>query len=248
MHIAYFDEVKYQQGKQPFYWLGGLIVDATLVKELESEVDALSKECFGTSQLGRDTEFHAAEIFHRKRNFKDWPDVSKRIRVLQRLASIVGRQEGVGRVYVRLEPAKMIAEENLDQKTFMYFVERVEGYLHQKQDLGILIGDRESDKVSTVFAEALSHFREHGTSYAYGKKLERLIDTVHFTESHLSRMLQLADAYVWLLQLCKQNSDVEPANSLVQYVREQTEVLSPHKYKIWPTENSWIKVQAPTDG
>lgn len=248
MLIAYFDEVKYQAGSQPYYWLGGLIVDAGLVRVLEAEVDALAMECFGTSTLGRDTELHAAEIFHRKRNFKDWSDIEKRISVIQSLAAIVGRQEGVGRVYVRLEPARMIAEDNLDQRSFMFFVERVEGYLRAKQDLGMLIGDRESDKVSTVFAEALSHYREHGTPYAFGQKLERLIDTVHFTESHLSRMLQLADAYVWLLQLCQQDSEAYPAKKLVQYVREHTQVLSPHKYKIWPTDQSWVKVQVAPGG
>lgn len=248
MHIAYFDEVKYEAGRQPYYWLGGLIVQDTVVKQLEGEVDALAKECFQTSTLCRETEFHAAEIFHRKRNFKDWVDIEKRLAVLQRLATIVGRKNGIGRVYVRLEPAKMIAADQLDQRTFMFFVERVEGYLHSKQDIGLLIGDRESDKVSTVFAEALSHFREHGTSYAFGQNLERLIDTVHFTESHLSRMLQLADAYVWMLQLCHQNGESYPAKKLTKFIREETDVLSAAKYKIWPTNQSWIKVPSQTGG
>ncbi|MDO8206479.1 MAG: DUF3800 domain-containing protein [Gallionella sp.] len=248
MLITYFDEVKFQSGSQPFYWLGGLIVNAEIVKELESEVDVLAKQCFGSSKLSRDTEFHAAEIFHRKRNFKDWNKIEDRLDVLQRLAEIIGREEGIGRVFARLEPAKMIANDKLDQRAFMFFVERVEGYLRGKDDLGILIGDRESGKVSTVFAEVLSHYREHGTPYTFGKQLERLIDTVHFTESHLSRMLQLADAYVWFLQLCKQNSDAYPAKALVQYVREKTNVLSAHKYKIWPTEQSWSKVPADQQG
>ena len=234
--------MKFQAGSQPYYWLGGVIVDAQLIRELEREVDALARECFGTSTLGRDTEFHAAEIFHRKRNFKDWPDIDKRLSVIKRLASIVGRREGVGRVFTRLEPAKMVAGDNLDQKAFMFFIERVEMYLRSKQDVGMLIGDRESEKVATVFAEALSRYREQGTSYAFGTKLERLIDTVHFTESHLSRMLQLADAYVWLLQLCTHDADKYPASELIQHIRKQTDLLSPHRYKVWPTEQSWIKV------
>jgi hypothetical protein len=242
MLLAYFDEVKFQAGTQPYYWLGGLIVDAQLIKQLEGEVDALARECFGTSTLGRGTEFHAAEIFHRKRNFKDWPDIGKRLSVLKRLASIIGRQEGIGRVYARLDPAKMIADDNLDQKAFMFFIERVEMYLGSKKDLGMLIGDRESEKVATVFAEALSRYREHGTSYAYGTNLERLIDTVHFTESHLSRMLQLADAYVWFLQLCAHNNGKYPGSELVEYARTKTDLLSPHRYKVWPTDQSWIKV------
>lgn len=244
MFLIYFDEVKYDPNSQPFYWLGGLVVDAQLVKELESEVDSLAKECFGDSTLNRDTEFHAAEIFHRKRNFKQWSEIDKRLSVLKRLASVIGRPDEIGRVYVRLEPARMVAEDNLDQKAFMFFIERVEMYLGSKKDLGMLIGDRENGKITTVFAESLSRYREHGTYYAYGKKLERLIDTVHFTESHLSRMLQLADVFVWLLQLCEKNSKEYPSSDLVQYVRAETNVLSVHRYKVWPTKNSLIQVEA----
>jgi len=242
MLLAYFDEVKFQPGSQPYYWLGGLVVDAVLIKQLEAEVDALARDCFGTSTLGRHTELHAAEIFHRKRNFKDWPDIGKRLTVLKCLASIIGSQEGIGRIYARLDPAKMLADDHLDQKAFTFFIERVERYLRSKNDLGMLIGDRESEKVATVFAEALSRYREYGTSYAYGTSLQCLIDTVRFTESHLSRMLQLADAYVWFLQLCAHESKKLPAAELVAYVRDTTALLSPHRYKEWPTDQSWIKV------
>jgi hypothetical protein len=241
VQLIYFDEVKFQVAQQPFYWLGGLIIDADSVKSIESEVDALAKKCFGISTLRRETEFHAAEIFHRKRNFKDWSEIEKRLDVIRSLASIVGRSEGIGRVYARLDPNRMIEKEDVDQKAFVFFVERVEMYLRQKKDLGLLIGDRESESSASVFAETLSHFREHGTPYAYGGMLERLIDTVHFTESHLSRMLQLADAYVWLLQLCSRNAEAYPQCAIINFVRENTQLLRPHRYKEWPSANSWIK-------
>ena len=64
-----------------------------------------------------------------------------------------------------------------------------------------MIGDRENDKVSKKFAEILSKYRQEGTPYAFGTSLDNLVDTVHFTDSHHSRMLQLADFYVWALQL-----------------------------------------------
>ena len=75
-------------------------------------------------------------------------------------------------------------------------------------------------------------------------ELTHLIDTVHFTDSHHSRMLQLADLYVWLLQLCT-NPDPEahPQKIVVCYVREKTDILSPNKYKVWPTNQSWYHVQ-----
>ena len=54
--------MKYQPGKQPYQWLAGIIVDESLVRELEGQVGELAKECFGTATLGRETEFHAAEV------------------------------------------------------------------------------------------------------------------------------------------------------------------------------------------
>lgn len=195
MLITYFDEVKYQQGSQPYYWLAGISASATTIWELESKVAELSQEYFGSPALTRDTEFHAAEIFHRKRNFKQWWDIGSRVQVINRLASILNEAEGVGKIYVRIDPSKMIADD-YEQKAFIFFVERVEMHLNAHKQPGLLIGDRENEKVSGAFAETLSKYRFDGTPYQFGRKLEFLIDTVHFTDSHHSRMLQLADLYV----------------------------------------------------
>lgn len=83
MLIAYFDEVKYLTGRQPYQWLAGLVVNATIIRELEDQVSALAQECFGVSTLCKDSEFHAPAIFHRKDNFKEWSDPVKRIAILK---------------------------------------------------------------------------------------------------------------------------------------------------------------------
>jgi len=241
MQLIYFDEVKFQPNTQPFYWLAGVIVNAESIRAIEHEVDALAKECFSSSTLCRETEFHAADIFHRKHNFRNWTDPEERIRVIRSLATIIGRAEGVRRVYVQIDPERMVGAD-VEHKAFIFFVEKIERYLKDVKDVGLLIGDRESGSLAGIFAEILSRFREHGTPYEYGRKLERLIDTVHFTESHLSRMIQLADVYVWLLQLCNKNETGRPQLDLIKFVREETELLRAHRYKFWPTEGSWIKV------
>ncbi len=38
------------------------------------------------------------------------------------------------------------------------------------------------------------------SEYHLGTEIKNLIDTVHFTESHLSRLLQLADIHIWCRQ------------------------------------------------
>jgi hypothetical protein len=64
----------------------------------------------------------------------------------------------------------------------------------------MLIGDRENETVAGKFAEK-PFYRTDGTQYEFGQQLERLLDTVHFTHPHHSRMLQLADLHAWLWQL-----------------------------------------------
>ncbi len=71
--------------------------------------------------------------------------------------------------------------------------------------IGMLIGDRESDSLASKYAESLSNWRNHRTEYHMGTEIRHLIDTVHFTHSHLSRLLQLADVHLW----CRQFADLQ---------------------------------------
>ncbi|MHB1799733.1 MAG: DUF3800 domain-containing protein [Vulcanimicrobiaceae bacterium] len=241
MLVTYFDEVKCNTSRQPYYWLGGIISSAETIWSLEAQVAELSREIFGTPNLSRETEFHAAEIFHRKRNFKEWSEVSKRLDVLKRLLVILNNSD-VGKIYARIDPAKMVASDP-EKKAFIFFTERVDWYLRTKKCPGILIGDRENDRVSDIFAGSLSRYRSTGTPYEFGNKLTHLIDTVHFTNSHHSRMLQLADLYVWTLQFCASpNNEASPRSDLVDFIRNSTRLLIPNHYKEWPTEQSWIRV------
>ena len=241
MLIAYFDEVKYFPGSQPYQWLAGLVVNASIIRELEDQVSSLAQECFGISTLCKQSEFHASAIFHRKENFKEWSEPAKRMDVLKRLLKIIDRHEAVSKVFVQLEPARMINPADLDEKTFMFFVERVDLHARKLQDDCLLIGDYEKDSVATIAAQNLSTFRADGTSFRFGRDIQRIIDTVHFSASHLSRMLQLADLYAWTLQFCQADNSASPHRlELESFIRRETKILNPHRYKIWPTESSWL--------
>lgn len=241
MRIIYFDEVKYQSPSQPYYWLAGIIVTPEAVWRLENQLNELSAECFSSSTLAENTEFHATEIFNRKRNFKKWNKADKRIEIIIKLCDILAGEDELTKIYVRIEPAKMIASpDTIEKKAFMFFIEKAEQYLKVNKTPGLLIGDSDNKRISKQFAEMLSHYREYGTSYQFGVALEHLIDTVHFTSSHHSRMLQLADLYVWLLQF-RANADPSkfPHSIIFKYISENSDLLSTDKYKIWPTDHSW---------
>lgn len=62
MHVFYFDEVKFHPPTQNSFWLGGVCVPATLVPEIENEVNLISEKVFGSRVLSRETELHGQEI------------------------------------------------------------------------------------------------------------------------------------------------------------------------------------------
>lgn len=242
MKIIYFDEVKFDPPKQPFYWLGAIAVDATQLQEVEKRVDSLSQKYFATTKLARENEFHAADIYHRKNHFKQEKDHNKRRAILEELATICASDE-VSRICIRLEPGKMLkSTSEIPSMAFMMLTEQINSYLKSSNDIGILIGDRENDHVSKEFAEALSHYRAHGTYYDYGVKVERLVDTVHFTESHLSRMLQLADAFIWLYQFVNQYNETKYSRNLYEHIIT-TKLRNLERLKTFPSPLSRIQVR-----
>lgn len=241
MLITYFDEVKYHEGRQPYYWLGGIVVDGVVIKTLEDQLSSLAEEVFGVRTLSRETEFHASDIMNGHEQFEGW-NWEKKISVLKSLVSIFGSTQEMGKVYVRIEPARMVGSD-VEGTAFMYFIERIDSYLCSKQASGLLIGDRENETIAEKFADSLSGYRASGTSYRFGKKLKYLIDTVHFTHSHHSRMLQLADMHVWLRQLCEAGDQGKwHRKQVIDHVRSIADCLQAHRYKVWPTADSWTKI------
>ena len=67
MKLIFFDEAKDDQSF-PHYHLGAVCIDESFLAGVEAKIQVLSEEAFKTSELSAATEFHAAEIYHRKTN------------------------------------------------------------------------------------------------------------------------------------------------------------------------------------
>jgi len=236
----YFDEVKYHPPVQNRYRLGGIMMDSQLVPELEQAVNELSMQRFDSATLSAETEFHAKDIFHGKANFKG-RDIAERLETLEQLARIIDRHQEISKIQITLDPDRMIASDYEDH-AFMHLVERTQMQLSSLGSIGMLIGDHERSRVSPATYN-LSRFRQNGTDYKYGRDIDRLVDTVHFSHSHHSRMLQLADVYMFAVQMCDSGNESGYTRSrFIRYIRDETELRSPHRYKDWPTEQSRYRV------
>lgn len=239
MNVAYFDEVKYEKGRQDSFWLGGLVLPLTLVRPLESCVDEVAKDVFGTSALSKDTEFHAKEIYHGKGVFRGQP-IDDRLTILRRLFDIILQEGEVKRVYVRIIPDNLvITADEPEDIAFMYFVEKIEKSFNRMGGPGMMFGDYDEPRIGKSVA-SLSQFKSTGTYYSRGIKIENLVDTVYFAHSHHSRMLQLADVFLYALQANRHRTQAYANTELRRHIFESG-IAFGCSSKVWPNEPRWYR-------
>lgn len=234
MKLIFFDESKNDPG-YPVYHLGAVALDDSSLVEVEGLLQQLAIDAFGTSDLSSATEFHAAEIYHRKKNFSTWSDFGKRIELLAKFVDILSRED-VHLIDIKINCDLLHSGQVPDEIAFMFLCERANDWVRAQGSLGMLIGDRESDRHAARYAGSLSGYKARGTDFAFGREIKNLVDSVHFTQSHLSRFLQLADVYVWLQQFKRRNAGSEdPRHATVfEMLRRDGVKLFPAKYKEWP--------------
>ena len=240
MFFTYFDEVKYHPPVQTGYWFGGISVDVANIPILEEQMNELSRDIFGTQEPKTETEFHAKFINSGKGAFKGM-EPEERYNLLKRLAHIVDQPELLKRVYFRLLPDNIVANNSPhDELAFMLFLEQVDLLYAQLGTKGLVIGDHDNDQSVSKSVKSMSWYRQHQTDFKMGRKIENILDTVHFAHSHHSRLLQIADCYLWFCQLMVQPMPKSHyKKDLMEYIRTNTNATFPDKCKVWPSTRAW---------
>jgi hypothetical protein len=243
MYVIYFDEVKYDPPTQKSFWLGGLMTKLEAVPQIESEINALAMEQFGSSDPATATEFHAKNIFHGNSNYTGI-QIEKRLEVLNQLSDIIMNHEAEGdleRVAVRIIPENIVMTgDSPEEIGFMYFVEQVDKFLKEKSSTGLLIGDYDKPTVNRSIYD-LSKFKATSTAYSRGRKIECIADCVHYAQSHHSRLIQLAYIFVWSCQLgWNPHNDKWPRKRYQEMLNER-KLHYPKWSRHWPTEATWYR-------
>lgn len=234
MKLIFFDEAK-NDNEYPHYHIGGVCIDESNLKTIEARINAIAAKAFGNAALTGGTELHAAEIYHRKKHFKNWNDFDTRIALIDEMIQILSMKE-VMLIDIQINAKKLWGAQSPDDIAFMFLCERSNDLCRAHTSMGMLIGDRESDRVAERYAVSLSGYRADGTDFEYGRNIENLVDSVHFTHSHLSRFLQLADVYTWLLQFQNRNAHSKNTRhrAILDILKRPGIDLGASKYKEWP--------------
>ncbi|WP_119166210.1 DUF3800 domain-containing protein [Algihabitans albus] len=239
MYLLYYDEVKHEPPKQTSFWLGGICDSAEVVPALEAELNEISQDAFGSATLSRDTEFHGIELCRGKGNFKG-RNFDERLEYLKRILNIISRDD-IQRVYIRIIPENIThSSKPPDEIAFMYLIEKADSLFKKLGTVGMLFGDYDEPNIGTSVA-SLSLYRQGGTRWERGRDIENIIDTVHFARSHHSRMIQLADVFLYCLQFYHQDNSARWRKAIEEVI-DNSGIRKCQEKRVWPSEPTWYRL------
>ncbi|MCA3636482.1 MAG: DUF3800 domain-containing protein [Methylobacterium sp.] len=230
MYVCYFDEYKPDEKNGiNSYIVGGILTELKNVNYLEEKISDIAEQYLGSRDLIIETELHSKDIYFKKSNFKYF-EIDKRLEVLERLAQIIGERDKIDLIYSCINVNALYTGTDPAEHAFMHFVERVELAL-PKDACCILIGDRD-DQYTVKMVRKFQKYRTSGTIPPYGIQIRKIVDSVHFSHSHHSRMIQLADAYVFILTAQMGKRTGYPAKKHLEIISKIN--TFPTRYKEWP--------------
>ncbi|WP_366513996.1 DUF3800 domain-containing protein [Planktotalea sp.] len=86
----------------------------------------------------------------------------------------------------------------------------------------------------------MSEFRLGGTKWSRKHEITNIIDTVHFAKSHHSRLIQLADIYMYCQQFMSQ-PNTSYARQKIATIIIESGILKTDIIRVWPSEASWYR-------
>jgi Protein of unknown function (DUF3800) len=201
MWLAYFDENKYDfaAGRDKF-WIGGLLIPDVAAAELDKQLRQIQTSYFGSSVLSQQTEFHGKELFHGKGNSRG-RSLVERLKVFDAIAQCVIDMKLPLRfvqIDVTAHRKHYKTPEPEYRLSLMLVLERYCDFLEEQKDQGLVFCDYEADEIAAAVLDFSAYKQVGATKYWFGRSLERIHDTIYFTQSHHSRFLQASDLLIYL--------------------------------------------------
>lgn len=206
MTLVYLDEAGKTGGKlddptQTYHYVGGLLVD-------ESSWAALGADL---GNLSPDRELHGGPLWAGTGPWRD-VDVLERNRIYGAALDLVAKHR-CQFVYGRCDKVKLrnyLSPMHPHEIACWLCYELVARRLNHRRELGILVADEGDAKLKKIARKVLDDYRRGGPPFGAAVDFSRIVDTVHFLDSHYSRHLQLCDLALYLLR--RSERETEPSD------------------------------------
>lgn len=191
---------------QPYLVLSALMVRPHKIKEIEDDLRSLGYRYFAAESRNTDFEFHGDTIYNARDRYFKKISLEKRIEILDELVNIIIKHEDILIGYISIEKQKYFAKLHIQQTAFHLLVEKIEERLQGYLDSHCLLIADEQDEIEQKLIDDLDHFKQHGTIFGYKSiAIERIIDSVHFVQSHNNYLMQLSDVLCYLIRKGKES-------------------------------------------
>lgn len=202
MYLIYLDEAgntgeNLDDPAQPIHVMAAAIIRDTDWKNLEKHHDGFcNKACTKYGPKPTRFEVHAGEIFQGDGIFRSWSPSDRAELLKDSLDTFTSHNIPI--IYGAIHKQRLKAQYSdpfaPHGLAFMLCVERIEGWFraNAKDEIGMLICDE--TKVKSEFKKSLRQYQKFGIPLGIKNlKLDHIIDTIHFADSHESYGIQLAD-------------------------------------------------------
>jgi len=233
LYLLYLDEAGDFNGwqKQNCAVLGGVAIHEGQLTRISSLVDQLQAKWFPGITLP--LEFHASAIRAGRDRFREFSPAD-RAKMLADLYDILANEHSPGLIAFATStdvssvqtPIQALGDafEDVCQR-FNTFL--VRGFGKGVKNKGLLIIDRSSYS-EPLYRDLVSRLRSAGTRYGY---LGNIVDIPLFTESHYTRLMQLADWVVWAVFRYHESNDPTYLNRILPCFDRRSDTPPPDGFK-----------------
>lgn len=193
MTLLYYVDASHDE--QHFLYMG-LLVDGTDARAISDSLDQLVREVSWDLGCPHTAELHAHPMAHQKgewahASLEGIADLWRRcFELLDERVEIIGRGTVMASFAKRYDGRPEVLE-------FKNLLERVNERLCARSEMGFVVAD-EDNQHRELIQHDVHHYRHHSTAGYRGQKFTQFVDTAHFVDSRLSRLIQLADLVAYM--------------------------------------------------
>ncbi|EKE29693.1 MAG: hypothetical protein ACD_2C00119G0004 [uncultured bacterium (gcode 4)] len=203
MYLIYLDESwntgkDFMNARQPIHFISGILVSEDCIDPICKKLKSLEK-MFSPKKIPK-FEFHWSDMALWKGIFAGFNE-ELRIDTFLKILTIIEKSDLLF-ISQWIDKAKLFEKYKTPlhphNLAFMYLVEKIDDFLVKSDSRWLLIMDNNEDRKQRVIND-FSSFKDKETYFGYWKKkITNVIDSVYYTESYNSPLMQLADV-IWYL-------------------------------------------------
>lgn len=215
MWFAYVDE----SFNKERHWVVALLVHHDKINETSRVIREIVEEASDSHNISSDAELHGHDVFHAE---GDFASMKEQVRARVAIYRAVFEALVAADCWVILRGVskpglvkKYINPYHPHRVTMTHLIERIDSFCKGSRgndEHAVIVADEHHETQSMLLRD-LVIYQEYGTWGYLAKKIDRVVDTIHFVSSKTNPLVQGADMIVFLALRWKTHVEKDPRSA-----------------------------------